>query len=40
VPLAVTGRPVLTIRPIGTVPKAYDVFRAYEGMEERKIKIK
>jgi hypothetical protein len=23
----------------GTVPRAYDMFRAYEGMEGRKIKI-
>jgi hypothetical protein len=25
---------------IGTVPRAYDMFRAHEGMGERKIKIK
>jgi hypothetical protein len=24
----------------GTVPRAYDIFRAYEGMEGKKIKIK
>jgi hypothetical protein len=24
----------------GTVPRAYDIFRAYEGMEGRKIKNK
>jgi hypothetical protein len=24
--------------PLGTVPRAYDVFRAYEGMEGRKTK--
>jgi hypothetical protein len=25
---------------IGTVPRAYDIVRAYEGIEGRKIKIK
>jgi hypothetical protein len=26
--------------PSGNVPRAYDIFRAYEGMEEETIKIK
>jgi hypothetical protein len=32
-------RPVLSIRHYSTVPRAYDMFRAYEGMEGRKMKI-
>jgi hypothetical protein len=36
---AVTG-PYYPLRTIGTVPRAYNIFRAYEGMEGRKNKNK
>jgi hypothetical protein len=32
--------PYYPLGTIGTVPRAYDIFRAYEGMEGRKIEIK
>jgi hypothetical protein len=32
--------PYYPLGTIGTVPRAYDMFGAYEGMEGRKIKIK
>jgi hypothetical protein len=31
--------PYYPLGTIGTVPRAYDIFRAYEGMEGRQIKI-
>jgi hypothetical protein len=33
-------RPYYPLGTIGTVPRAYDLFRAYEDMDGRKIKIK
>jgi hypothetical protein len=30
--------PYYSLATIGTVPRAYDIFRAYEGMGGRKIK--
>jgi hypothetical protein len=32
--------PYYALGTIGTVPRAYDIFRAYEGMEEETITIK
>jgi hypothetical protein len=35
-----TIHPYYPLDTIGTMPRAYDMFRAYEGTEGRKIKIK
>jgi hypothetical protein len=32
--------PYYTLGTTGSVPRAYDMFRAYDGMEGRKMKIK
>jgi hypothetical protein len=32
--------PYYPLGTIGTVPRAYDIFKAYEGMKWRKIQIK
>jgi hypothetical protein len=37
--MAATG-PYYPLGTIGTVPRAYDMFRAHEGIRGRKIKIK
>jgi hypothetical protein len=40
VPTACEVGPYYPVGTISTVPRAYDIFKAYEGMEVRKMQIK